>query len=252
MLPPGLLPDTPTPQRSPLPWILGILAFSAFVGLFTMQRQLGRLAEERDELKRELASRKHAAASAAPAASEPTKAEAPSSSGPAPAIPAVAGEPKKAPDLKVSGERPRDPGPERLQLGLHDFRSARYAQAELQFFRAVPDSYLYLALSGLARADWREALGFLSRAMNADPQWLSKVHPRDLFGSEEEYQRVLKATEGRSGENPLDGEAKVLLAYLRYHDQGAAYAKALLLEVLNVQPEHPEAKRFLEAIEGNP
>src|SRR6185295_10466037 len=116
------------------------------------------------------------------------------------------------------------------------------------FFRAVPDSFLYLALSGLARGDWREALGFLSRAMTADPQWLRRANPRDLFGTEAEYRRVLQGVEARVLEAPLDTDAKVLLAYLRYHDQGAPYAKALLIEVTNVKPDHEEAKRFLEVL----
>lgn len=155
--------------------------------------------------------------------------------------------PQKAPDIRVL---PADLAAERLTQGLHEFRSGRYAQAEACFLRAVPEGFLYLVLSCLARGDVREALIFLDRAMKADPQWLRRVRPRDLFGSAEEFERTLRSLEERLKENPLDVEAKTLLAYLHYHEKGAEYAKALLTEVGNAQPDHPAAKTFLEALEG--
>jgi tetratricopeptide (TPR) repeat protein len=161
---------------------------------------------------------------------------------PAPPAPA----PAKAPDIRVL---PPDLAAERLTQGLHEFRSGRYAQAEACFLRAVPEGFLYLVLSCLARGDVREAMIFLDRAMKADPQWLRRVRPRDLFGSAEEFERTLRSLEERLKENPLDVEAKTLLAYLHYHEKGAEYAKALLTEVATAQPDHPASKAFLEAID---
>lgn len=161
---------------------------------------------------------------------------------PAPPDPA----PAKAPDLRVL---PPELAAERLTQGLHEFRSGRYAQAEACFLRAVPEGFLYLVLSCLARGDVREAMIFLGRAMKEDPRWLRRVRPRDLFGSAEEFERTLRSLEERLKENPLDGEAKTLLAYLHYHEKGAEYAKALVTEVAAAQPDHPAPKAFLEALE---
>jgi len=41
---------------------------------------------------------------------------------------------------------------------------------------------------------------------------------------------------------------KTLIAYLQYHDKGAPYAKALLIEATNADPEHAAAKAFLDAL----
>ena len=101
----------------------------------------------------------------------------------------------------------------------------------------------------MARGDVREGALFLARAMKVDPQWLRRIRPRDLFGSAEEFERALKGLEDRVKENPLDGEAKTLLAYLRYHEKGAEYAKALMTEVATAQPDDPAPKAFLEALD---
>ena len=252
MLPPGLLPESSEPRRSPAAWILGVIVLSALLALGGTLLQIRRLTRERDderkrveELVAALTKRVEPPPPMAPPLIEKAPEPQPTAPVPPPSAPPAA---RRSPDLRVSSDPFRDPLAERIAQGLHEFRSARYAQAELQFFRAVPDSFLYLALAGLARGDWREALGFLSRAMAADPKWLHRVNPRDLFGTEEEYRRVLQGVEARVAENPLDAESKVLLAYLRFHDQGAAYAKALLIEVTNLKPDHEEAKRFLEAL----
>ena len=252
MLPPGLLPESSEPRRSPAAWILGVVVLSALLALGGTLLQVRRLTRERDderkrveELVATLTKRVEPPPPTSPPLIEKAPELPPTAPVPPPSAPPAA---RRSPDLRVSSDPFRDPLAERISQGLHEFRSARYAQAELQFFRAVPDSFLYLALAGLARGDWREALGFLSRAMAADPKWLHRVNPRDLFGTEEEYRRVLQGVEARVAENPLDAESKVLLAYLRFHDQGAAYAKALLIEVTNLKPDHEEAKRFLEAL----
>jgi hypothetical protein len=253
MLPPGLLPESFEPRRSAAPWILGVVVLTSLLALLGTLLQVRRLTRERDDERKRVdelvaALKKKVEPPPPPEPAELPKPPAPSPETPVqppPAAPAA----KRTSDLRFSSsELGRDPLAERISQGLHEFRSARYAQAELQFFRAVPDSFLYLALAGLARGDWREALGFLSRAMAADPKWLHRVNPRDLFGTEAEYRRVLEGVEAQVVKDPLDSESKVLLAYLRYHDQGAAYAKALLIEVTNVKPDHEEAKRFLEAL----
>lgn len=165
---------------------------------------------------------------------------------PAPAVEPPPAAPAKAPDLRVL---PADLAAERLTQGLHEFRSGRYVQAEACFLRAIPEGFLYLALSCVARGDVREAALFLARAMKEDSQWLRRIRPRDLFGSAEEFERALRGLEDRVKENPLDAEAKTLLAYFHYHEKGAEYAKALLTEVATAQPGDPAAKAFLEAVE---
>jgi hypothetical protein len=107
---------------------------------------------------------------------------------------------------------------------------------------------LYLALTALAQARFAEALGFLHRAMTIDPEWLQKVRPGDLFGSKAAYTKALQALEEQLEKDPLSADLKTLLAYLRYHDKGAPYAKALLIEATNAQPDHDPAKTFLEAL----
>ena len=46
----------------------------------------------------------------------------------------------------------------------------------------------------------------------------------------------------------INADLKTLLAYLRYHDKGATYAKALLVEATTAQPDHEAARAFLEAL----
>jgi hypothetical protein len=142
--------------------------------------------------------------------------------------------------------RPTDP--QHLAQGLQEFRAGRYDQAERRFFRAFPDSLVYLALTSLAEANYREAIGFLSAAMTQDPNWLRKVQPADLFGSPAAYRAMVSALEEQLEKSPLDPDLKTLLAYLRYHDKGAPYAKALLIEATNTDPGNEPAKAFLDAL----
>jgi tetratricopeptide (TPR) repeat protein len=253
MLTPGLLPDQDVRPRAPLRAVLAlafaalaVLTVWAFVQLGRRNAELERLrsvdqelrdarsqgenlrtaAETRDRLAQELRRLQEELAAAKRLPAPP----------PAP----------RAPELRVL---PADLAAERLTQGLQDFRSARYAQAESAFLRAVPDSWIYLVLSALARADLREAALFLARAMQSDPDWLRRIRPRDLFGTAEEYARVLGAVEARAAEDPLDPEAKLLLAYLHYHEKGAAHAKALVVELGTAKPDHAGAKSFREALE---
>ena len=241
MVTPGLLPEADDqPPLSPLRWTLA-LAFLALIGLLVWSlMQSGRLGHERDLLAARLAQ-----------APPPPKEDL----GRIRELEAAIAELKKAPAVVAPARPPElrilppELAAERLTQGLHEFRSGRYPSAEACFLRAVPEGHLYLVLTCLARGDLREAALFLGKAMEADPGWLRRVRPRDLFGSAEEFERTRKAVEDRSHETPLDPEAKLLLAYLHYHEKGAEYAKALVLEVVAAQPEQAVAKAFLSALE---
>ena len=253
MLTPGLLPEQPARRPLPLRAILGFAFTAVAIALIWTAVQLGRRSadlerlrsvdQELHEYRVRFAKVTQAKAENDDLASKELKRlqdELAAKAVPAPAAPA------KAPELRVL---PADLAAERLTQGLQDFRSARYAQAESAFLRAVPDSWIYLVLSALARADLREAALFLARAMQSDPDWLRRIRPRDLFGTAEEYARVLGAVEARVAEDPLDPEAKLLMAYLHYHEKGAAHAKALVVEVGTAKPDHAGAKTFREALE---
>jgi tetratricopeptide (TPR) repeat protein len=243
MLPPGLLPENSEPRRPPQPWILGAVVLTALLALVGALLQIRRLARERDDAVGQLAAQQKKVVKASPRPVEEAR-PSPVPAPPAPAPPPPG--PTRAPDVRVLPSRAQDS--QHLAQGLHEFRAGRYDQAERQFFRAFPDSILYLALSSLAQANYREAIGFLARAMSIDPDWLRKVRPADLFGSNAAYQRVLHALEDQLAEDPINPDLKTLLAYLQYHEKGAPYAKALLIEATNARPEHEAAKAFLEAL----
>lgn len=251
MLTPGLLPDQEPRRSLPLRAIVGsafsvlaILTIWAFVQVGRRNAELERLRsvdQDLQSLRRERDDLKDAKSKQPILQKEIDRLE--SELAAAKGVPAPA---PRAPELRVL---PADLAAERLTQGLQDFRSARYAQAESAFLRAVPDSWIYLVLSALARADLREAALFLARAMQSDPDWLRRIRPRDLFGTAEEYARVLGAVEARVAEDPLDPEAKLLLAYLHYHEKGAAHAKALVVELGTAKPDHAAVKSFREALE---
>lgn len=238
MVTPGLLPEADDRRPSPLrgsPWFLVVVLVAVLIWQATrpappppppvVQEDVARI----QALEARIAELRKAPPPPSAAVEPP----------PAPA-------PARAPDVRIL---PPDLAAERLTQGLHEFRSGRYAQAEACFLRAVPEGFLYLVLTCLERGDVREAMLFLERAMGADPQWLRRVRPRDLFGSPAEYERTLKALEDRCRENPLDLEAKTLLAYLHFHEKGPEHAKALLTEVATAQPGHPGARAFLETVD---
>jgi tetratricopeptide (TPR) repeat protein len=249
MLPPGLLPEDSEPRRSPQPWVLGAVVLTALLALLGALFQIRRIARERDDALEKLVVGQKKAVEALPRPPEVARPslvpdQVPAPPAPGPALPPPG--PTRAPDVRVLPSRAQDS--QHLAQGLHEFRAGRYDQAERQFFRAFPDSLLYLALSSLAQANYREALGFLSRAMTVDPDWLRKVRPADLFGSDAAYRRMLRALQDQSAEDPVNPDLKTLLAYLQYHEKGAPYAKALLIEATNARPDHEAAKTFLEAL----
>lgn len=138
----------------------------------------------------------------------------------------------------------------RMAAGLREFRAGRYAAAEANFFRAIPDSFVHLAVADFVRADYPGAIGFIAAARAHDPAWFRRLNPRTLFvGSPEEFEKHLRALEEAVRRDPLDAAAKTLLAFLYYHEKGAGYAKALLIEALAADPDHAEAKAFLEGLD---
>lgn len=246
-LPPGLLPETSEARTSRLPLVLGGILLAALVALGATLVENRQLRADRDAAVEELAAaRRRPAAPPAPELAPPPPVAAPA---PAP----VPAEPAEAP---VSAPRPRSADlaiapreePPYIPRGLQDFRAGRYDQAERQFFRALPESLLYLSLTSLAQRNWREAFTFLSRAMVADPGWLRRVNPRDLFGNPADYDALLQALNDQGSKTPTDPDLKTLAAYIQYHEKGAPYAKALLIEATNLNPDHEAARTFLEAL----
>jgi methylphosphotriester-DNA--protein-cysteine methyltransferase len=252
---PGLFPEeSPRSRRGPLTATLALVLLSLALLLGYAGLQVRRLARERDRERARadelLALLRQSAAKPPPPAPAAVPETSPPSADPAlPAPPAVTAAAPRAPDVRVVTPPASSEGAEeRLRQGLAELRAARYPQAELHFFRALPEAYVYLLLSSLGRGDYRESVSFLARAAAADPTWFRKANPRDLLGAAE-YERVLAALAARVRENPLDVEAKTLLAYLHYHEKGPAYAKALLVEATGLQPDHADARAFLEALE---
>ena len=244
-LPPGLLPESGETGPSRAPVVLGGVVLAALVVIVGLLMQNRRLAAERDE-----AIARAQLPSGSPAALPPpgnpadpgTPAAVPVAGPPAPdpaPVPIV----PRAPEIRVLPE-----DPQYITRGLQEFRGGRYEQAERQFFRAFPESLLYLCLTSFAQRNWREAFSFLARAMSADPQWLHRVNPRDLFGRDADYAAVLESLDEQISKTPVDADLKTLAAYIRYHEKGATYAKALLIEATNLNPDHEAAKAFLEAL----
>jgi tetratricopeptide (TPR) repeat protein len=246
MHPAGLFPEASGPARSKGSWVLAAVVFTALLALLGALLQIRRLSRERDEAVESLSQLRKRTPEAAPRPAEelrPTPAPHPAPSG-APPAPAPPG-PTRAPDIRVLPPRP---DPQHLAQGLQEFRAGRYDQAERHFFHAFPESLVYLVLSSLSQANYREAIGFLGAAMTQDPTWLRRVKPADLFGSKAAYTAVLSALEEQLEKDPVNPDLKTLLAFLRYHDKGAPYAKALLIEATNADPDHAAARTFLEAL----
>jgi tetratricopeptide (TPR) repeat protein len=244
-LPPGLLPESDETRPSRAPVVLGVVVGVAFLAILGLLIQIRKLSAERDEALSRVRLRSPVQ-SVLPPSEEPSDparpAVVPASVQPAPASASVPIAPR-VPGLRILPE-----DPQYITHGLQEFRAGRYDQAERQFFRAYPESLLYLCLTSFAQRNWREAFSFLARAMSADPRWLQKVNPRDLFGRDADYVALLEALDEQISKTPIDPDLKTLAAYVRYHEKGAPYAKALLIEATNLNPDHEAAKAFLEAL----
>jgi len=243
-LPPGLLPESneTVPSRAPL--LLGVVVV-ALLGILGLVIQNRKLAYERDEAVRR-SQLPPPARPAAPLSEAPLVPDRPDL---VPvAAPPVADSSLRPPAPRASGLQVLPADPQYVSRGLQAFRAARYEEAERQFFRALPESLLYLSLTSFAQRNWREAFSFLARAMSADPHWLRRVNPRDLFGRDADYDALLTALDEQLTKTPIDADLKILAAYVRYHEKGAPYAKALLIEATNLNPDHEAARAFLEAL----
>jgi len=254
MVTPGLLPEASDRRISPWPFTIALLGALLLGGSGYLALRLARVRAEREELKEEVLRLRIELAESHAERSRPLMAVAGTRnveperlvvwSDAEPPVP-----PPRPPEIRVLPPASPDLAQERIAQGLHEFRSGRYLQAELAFFRAIPEAYGYLVLTCFVRGEVRDAVGFLGRALARDPAWLRRVAPRDLFGDPGEYEAALRALEERVAQDPLDPEAKTLLAYFRLHGKGPEHAKALLVEALNARPGHAEAGQLLKALE---
>src|SRR6185436_4289809 len=157
MIPPGLLPESSEPPRSSSSWVLAAVVLTALLALLGALLQIRRLARERDDAVEKLAAvQKKRPVETPPRGEEPAPSAEPAPAPGAPVPPPPPAAPPRAPDVRVLPSR--TPDPQHIAQGLHEFRAGRFDQAERQFFRAFPDSLLYLALTSLAQARYSEAL----------------------------------------------------------------------------------------------
>ncbi len=234
MTTPGLLPDDPEPFRSRLRWLplAAGLGFAILATLLVIQ--IFRFKAERDragERIRELAEMARRPVSPAPPSAPSDlerrvrELEARLARLEAPPAGEAAGAPSgRAPDVRVAPEPPRD--------------------------FVLLQANLWLAIRNLGWGEYRVAARCLADAMRADAAWLSRIRPREFFrAAPGEYEKLLAALEQHARQNPLDLDAKLMLAYFHFHEKGPGYAKTLLGEILSVEPSHAAAKEFLAALE---
>jgi cytochrome c-type biogenesis protein CcmH/NrfG len=229
---PGLLPEEGEPRGLRLRWVLGILAliFLLTVGLLAVQ--LTRLKRERDK----------------------TQAR----------IDELLGELRRPP----SAPRPESSSlarrVEELEARLGQVEASRRAEASAPppapGAREAPPAavrpaeteamiYVHVSVGFAGRGLTSEAVRSLGEALRLDPAASLRVKPRALFASPEEFERLQAELERRTRENPLDVEAKTVLAYLYYHEKGPDAAKVLLHQVLAADPDHAVARKLLETLE---
>lgn len=238
MVTPGLLPETGDRRPTPLKWILSavILVFLILVGVLVLQ--LTRLRAERDTARARVEELLQTPKRPAP---------------PAPADPADLQRRLDALEARVrqleGGTRPEgSPGGGRApDLRVSDDSRHELELARIRMLEARVETRRMLA--GLMRGQIRDAMLSLSAALASDPLAFRNVKPRDFLERPGDLEKVIADLEKRVRDNPLDADAKVLLAYLYYHEKGAGYAKALLLEVLAAAPDHPDARAFLDVID---
>ena len=246
MVTPGVLPEAADRRLSPWPFTLALLGVALLAGCGYLVVQVMRLRAERDRLVAELKAETIRAAYEEQLRRDPQDVRithrevVPQEPSPRPGTSSA-----RAPEVRVV---PREQVQERITQGLHEFRSGRYLQAELAFLRAVPEAFGYIVITCFLRGEVREAVNVLGRALASDPEWLRRVKPRDLFGAPEDYEKALRALEERVAADPLDAEAKTLLAYFQFHEKGPEYAKALLVEASNARPDLAEARHLQAAI----
>ncbi len=237
MITPGLLPEDGGRRSSPLRWILALLALGFLTAVGVLAIQIVKLKRERDaaqsrveELLAEIR--------------KPRPAPVPREDTPAASLRLEELEARVA---RLEAARPAEPPlpPAPIPPGVRDEPAAPARRAE-------SESMLYVYVSvGFARQGFlREAVRSLGEALRLDPSAFWRVNPRALVESEEEYRKLLADLERRVREDPLDAEARTVLAYLYYHQGETGRAKVLLLEVVAAHPEPGGvARRLLEKLE---
>lgn len=231
---PGLLPEGDEPRGSRLRWVLGILAFLFLLVLGLLGVQLARLKQEFER--------------------------------------------NQAKIDELLGERRRIPSPrpesaavsrrvEELEARLAQVEAYRRSEASSPAAPpAAPGSperaaaavrpseteamiYVHVSVGFAGRGLHPEAVRALGEALRLDPAASLRVKPRALFAAPEEYERVQSELERRTREDPLDVEAKTVLAYFQFHDKGSDAAKVVLHQVLAADPGHAVARKLLEFLE---
>ncbi len=229
---PGLLPEEGGPRSSPLPWVLGVLVliFGLMIGLLVVQlvrlkREHGSARAKVDELLGELR--------------RPVPAPRADSSSLARRVEEL--EARLAQAEAARRAEPAAPGP---APGIREAVSApaRPAEAEAMI-------YVHVSVGFAGRGLYAEAVRALGEALRLDPAASWRVRPRALFPSAEEFEKLVSELERRVRENPLDAEAKTVLAYLYFHEKGPDAARVLLHQALAANPDHAVAKKLLEGME---
>ncbi|HDZ19725.1 hypothetical protein LCGC14_0015700 [marine sediment metagenome] len=147
----------------------------------------------------------------------------------------------------VTSLAPAEEGMRRLAMltGERALRSKDYKQAFASFEKAwkishnMPEATLSLAHTYLATADgsYAKAAQYLGKTVKLFPYLpLARVHPKDFYADQAEYQRVLSELEQHVSDHPADGQALFVLAYLRWRDQdGPAALETLQAALMNTE-----------------
>ena len=147
----------------------------------------------------------------------------------------------------VTSLAPAEEGVYRLTMlmGERALRSKDYKQAFASFEKAwkvshsMPEAALSLAHTYLATADgsYAKVAQYLGKTVTLFPYLpLARVHPKDFYADQAEYQRVLSELEQHVKDHPADAQALFVLAYLRWRDQdGPAALETLQAALINTE-----------------
>ena len=230
---PGLLPEDGGPRPSRLPWVQGLLVLVFLLVLGLLVVQLVRLRGERNAAQARIEDLLRQIRKPVPAPSAP--AEPPSRARRREELESRLAqvESGRRPEPEVPGHAPAA-GP----------RGGRPLEAEAMV-------YVYVSMEFVRRGLMPEAVRSLEEALRLDPEIFRKVKPRALLGSEEEYRKLLAELEKRVRENPMDADARVVLAYLYLHDpaMGRDQARLLLTQAVGANPDHAVARKLMESLE---
>lgn len=235
---PGLLTDEGVPRRSPLRWVVGVLVLGFVLLLGLLGVLLFRLKAERDKAQARIEELLGEIRRPVPATTPSPAAE------PPPFQRRMEELEARLVQLESRGRLEPTPAPTAVPPPLLREPSARPARTG----GGEAMIYLHVAAGFAARGLWTESIRALGEALRLDPPGTWRLKPRALFGPEA-FERLLAELERRVRDDPMDAEARTLLAYVAFHEKGAEAARALLLQVLAVSPDHDPAKRLLEDME---